>query len=148
MPGLWSDFLNHPSLTHCLPTSQMWKLQSKVPNHRPRPPRLAQPGSEAILCLQGLFPSPPSSPVSFQKPTAPGPLPALLSSEDWPELRPRPGVRGGSLGLVPGNVLGNSAALPRWEGRVKYLPCPSWITEASLLLQPGPPPETAPPPAS
>lgn len=89
VPGLWSNFLNHPSLTHRLPPSQMWKLLSKVPNS--------------------------------------GPLPALLSSEEWPELRPQPGVRGGLLGSVSGNVLGNSAALPCWEGRVKYQPCPSWI---------------------
>lgn len=121
MPGLWSNFLNHPSLTHCLPTSQMWKLLSKVPKRRPRPPRMAQPGSEAILCLQGLFPSPPNSPISFQKPTTLGPLPALLSSEDWPELRPQPGVRGGSLGLCPGMC--REIPLPSHAGREELSVC-------------------------
>lgn len=48
------------------------------------------------------------------------------------------------LGSVPGNVLGESAAFPLWEGRVKQLPRPSWITGASsLLVQPGSPQEAA-----
>lgn len=98
-------------------------------------------------------------PTNCPKPPTPGAIarPPRSGVRPGPSCADTQGWEGACWALCPGTCweipLPSHATLPRGKGRVKWLPRPLWITEASsLLLQPGSPQETAcgppPPPPS